>query len=424
MTVTIPVVVDTNPTALSDAATQMQAQITRLEAEIAAQQAALNRLDEKWKGTAAAAAQARGKAMLTRQTNLKKQLTKAKAALSSAGTNLTALRTEIVNMVKQAISLGGLVAGDGTVTASPFSQLLTPKVAGKYTEILHGLLAQFDRIDQATAAELQAASSETGAGGASQAGLGGEDSPYKWTDKDLYRGDPSANDIGQNALGDCYLVAAMGALAEADPQRIKNKISFNPETGEFDVTLWDGKEWRHVPVTQADIDANMAARGGSNVDEKDPTQINQQGALWPAVIESAYGKLKAPDQNLLTGIGQGGKSGTAFEALTGNRGTTLLPKQEWFRTLNIDQQVSQALRDHQPVVISTSDQAGKAGLVPNHVYTVLGIDGAGSDAMVTVRNPWGGDGAVRTLRLGDLVGSGWSGAIGNSPMDGVTIGGY
>ncbi|OLO99621.1 hypothetical protein BVU76_24670 [Mycolicibacterium porcinum] len=216
----------------------------------------------------------------------------------------------------------------------------------------------------------------------------------------------------------------MGALADADPERIKNKITFNPETGEFDVTLWDGKEWRHIPVTQADIDANMAASGGSDVDTDDPTQVNHQGALWPAVIESAYGKLKAPDQNLFTGIGQGGKSGTALEALTGNRGTTLLPKQEWFRTLNIDQQVSQALRNHQPVVISTSDEAGKAGLVPNHVYTVLGIEGAGSEAMVTVRNPWGGDGAVRTLRLGDLVGSGWSGAIGNSPMDGVTIGGY
>lgn len=422
MTVTIPVVIDTNPTALSDAATHMQAQVTRLEAEISAQQAALNRLAEKWKGTAAAAAQARAKEMLTRQTNLKKQLNKAKAALSSAGTNLTALRTEILNTVKQAISLGGLVAGDGTVTPSPFSQLLTPKVAKKYTDILHGLLVQFDRIDQATAAEIKASSGETGAGGASQAGLDAEDSPYKWTDKDLYRGDPSSNDIGQNALGDCYLVAAMGALADADPQRIKNKINFNPETGEFDVTLWDGKEWRHVPVTQADIDANIAAQGGSGVDMDDPTQVNHQGALWPAVIESAYGKLKAPNKNLLPGIGQGGQTSTAMEALTGNRGTSIDPSQEWYRTLNIDQQISQALQTHQPVVLSTTDHPGSTGLIGNHAYTVVGITGTGSEAQVTVRNPWEGDDKAKTVRLGDLVGSGWSGATGDAPVANVNIG--
>ncbi|WKG02335.1 C2 family cysteine protease [Mycolicibacterium sp. HK-90] len=396
--------------------------MTRLDAEIAAQQAALDRLGEKWKGTASDAAQAHAKAMLTRQISLKNQLAKTQAALSSAGTNLTALRTEILNMVKQAISVGGLVAGDGTVTPSPFSSLLTPQVAKKYTDILHGLLTQFDRIDQATAAEIQANSGEAGTGAASQAGIGGEDSPYKWTDKDLYRGNPSSADIGQNALGDCYLVAAMGALADADPERIKNKISFNPETGEFDVTLWDGNEWRHVPVTQADIDANMAAQGGSGLDTDDPTQINHQGALWPAVIESAYGKLKAPGQNLLPGIGQGGQTSAAMEALTGNRGTSIDPSHEWYRTLNIDQQISQALQTHQPVVLSTPGNPGGTGLVGNHAYTVIGITGTGSEAQVTVRNPWDVDDKVKTVRLGDLVGSGWSGATGDGPVGNVNIG--
>ncbi len=37
------------------------------------------------------------------------------AALRSGGTNLTALRTQILSLMSQAAALGGLVSDDGTV---------------------------------------------------------------------------------------------------------------------------------------------------------------------------------------------------------------------------------------------------------------------------------------------------------------------
>lgn len=111
-----------------------------------------------------------------------------------------------------------------------------------------------------------------------------------------------------------------------------------------------------------------------------------------------------------------------MEALTGNRGISIDPSQEWYRTLNIDQQISQALQTHQPVVLSTTGNPGNTGLVGNHAYTVIGITGTGSEALVTVRNPWDVDDKVKTVRLGDLVGSGWSGATGDGPVGNVNIG--
>ncbi|MGB3476622.1 MAG: DUF4226 domain-containing protein [Mycobacterium sp.] len=256
--------------------------------------------------------------------------------------------------------------------------------------------------------------------------LGGQ---HRWTDKDLYPHDPSAADVKQDSVGDCYLDATMGAIANANPQWIKDRIQFDDQTGTFDVTLWDGQEWKHIGVTQADIDTDIKHNGASWLDNGRP-----DAALWPTVLESAYAKLKYPDRDLAdalgndVGIGQGGYAKDALEALTGNRGTVINPENVWFTNQHIDQAISGALADHQPVTISTTPEG--APLAQSHVYVVEGISGTGSDAMVTLRNPWETNigtpidtpDALVTVRLGDLIGSGLPGPLGTHPMSGVNIG--
>lgn len=256
--------------------------------------------------------------------------------------------------------------------------------------------------------------------------LGGQ---HRWTDKDLYPHDPSAADVKQDSVGDCYLDATMGAIANANPQWIKDRIQFDDQTGTFDVTLWDGQEWKHIGVTQADIDTDIKHNGASWLDNGRP-----DAALWPTVLESAYAKLKYPDRDLAdalgndVGIGQGGYAKDALEALTGNRGTVINPEAVWFTNQHIDQAISGALADHQPVTISTTPEG--APLAQSHVYVVEGISGTGSDAMVTLRNPWETNigtpidtpDALVTVRLGDLIGSGLPGPLGTHPMSGVNIG--
>jgi hypothetical protein len=252
---------------------------------------------------------------------------------------------------------------------------------------------------------------------------------HNYTDKDLYPHDPTAADIHQDQIGDCYFDATAGAIANANPQWIKDRIHYDDKTGTFDVTLWDGHQWKHLPVTQDDIQTDIAQHGASWLDNGQP-----KAALWPSVLESAYAKMKYPDRNLedalgKTGIGKGGYAQDAMEALTGNRGTNINPQNVWFTNQHIDQDITTALANHQPVTISTTPHG--TPLAQSHVYVVEGITGTGSDAQVTLRNPWETNigtpintpGPLVTVRLGDLIGSGPPDPFGGThPMSDVTIG--
>ncbi len=174
-------------------------------------------------------------------------------------------------------------------------------------------------------------------------------------------------------------MATMGAIAHADPQRIKDRISYNPQTGEFDVTLWDGKQWRHVPVTQADIDANIAAKGGSGVD-------NYPDGGQAAVARGARVGLRQDARQGSEGH-RTWPGAHAMEALTGNDGKWVIPATEWFTTQHIDTQITEALQSHQPVTVSTSLFTGD--LAATHVYAVEGITGTGSDADGDAAQPVG-----------------------------------
>ena len=411
MTATISLVAASRPEGLLEAAGRQAISIAAINSQIGVQQGAVTQLGAGWESSAATAARARAEKDPARQRQLVGRLATMSAAMRSGGTNLTALRTQILSLMSQAASLGGLASDDGTVRPMGGNSLITPALAAAYTTTLKSLLNQFDAVDQSKAQALNTAFAPA------------PQTPppaFKWTGEDLYKGEPSGEDIDQDGVGDCYLMATMGAIAHADQQRIKDRISYNPQTGEFDVTLWDGKQWRHIPVTQADINANIAAKGGSGVDTGDPTNPNRSAAMWPAVIEAAYAQMKQPGKGLQPI--ERGLAPTAMEALTGNDGKWVIPATEWFTTQHIDSQITGALQSHQPVTLSTSLFTGD--LAATHVYAVEGITGTGSDATVTMRNPWGADDgpAVIQMRLGDLIGTNPLGGLGLGPTAMINIG--
>lgn len=250
----------------------------------------------------------------------------------------------------------------------------------------------------------------------------------RWTDKNLYPHDPTAADIHQDGIGDCYLAATIGAVAHANPQWIKDRIHYNEQTTNFDVTLWNGHEWHQIAVTQQDIQTNIDHRGASWLDNGAP-----HAPVWPSVLENAYAKMNHPNDNLGhaldQGIGQSGLAPDAMQALTGNRGMNIDPEKVWFTRQQLDQSITEALTNHQPVTISTSTEASLP-LVAPHSYIVEGITGSGSDAQLTLRNPWEsnpGDpqNPMVTVRLGDVIGSGLTGGLdgfGHHPVSRINIG--
>jgi hypothetical protein len=234
---------------------------------------------------------------------------------------------------------------------------------------------------------------------------------YQFDASDLYgpSGNPSEQDIQQNSIGDCYFVATLGAVADQQPGRIKNAISFDPNTGNFNVRMYkpDGTAVT-IPVSQQDILDNKSRGGGSKLD-------NGGGPIWPAVMETAYAKMN--DGNWSDGlaqgynkIGAGGFGRDGMVAVTGSKGTDLVPANIWFFPTSLKSdilfnQVSAALAQGKAVTLSTDpEQSGQDGLVDNHVYIVDRIYKDASGAVkVELRNPWGNN-----LNAGE--GTNWSGA--------------
>ncbi len=231
-----------------------------------------------------------------------------------------------------------------------------------------------------------------------------------YTDKTLYAaGGPKASDIRQDAMGDCYFVATLAAVAQERPQAIRNAISFDAKTSTFSVKLYDsaGKA-QTIRVTQAEIANNVKRQGGSTMDNTGKT-----GPSWPAVMETAYAKMH--DSNPKNGLNEGYKAivnggwpADAMRAVTGNAGTEAKFSQGLFETRGaaLDRygsQIDAALKADKPVTawsVPERDSRGiidklmggaipQDGLADNHVYSVQSISkDARGDWQVTLRNPW------------------------------------
>jgi hypothetical protein len=401
-----------------------------------------------WQGEAFDAATERAAADKVKVGTVGDQLREGASVARQGASDISAAQSRLRYLVEDAQDAGFDVYDDYTVESrqtvvTAAEQAALQAEAESYANEIYGSATQLVAADQQVGAGVAAAVGPVGELSFDEGGPRGplpEDSgdpKHRWTDKDLYPHDPTAADVDQKTIGDCYLDATMGAIANANPQWIKDRIHYDDATGNFDVTLWDGHEWKHIPVTQDDINTDLAMNGSSWVNNGQPN-----APLWPSVLESAYAKMKFPNESLGdalsnkegVGIGQGGYARDAMEALTGNRGTNIDPQMVWLTNQHIDQSIAGALANHQPVTISTTPNG--APLKESHVYVVEGITGTGSDAQVTLRNPWENNSDTPshtsaptiTVRLGDLIGSGLptgdhpGGPFGDHPMSNVNIG--
>lgn len=218
----------------------------------------------------------------------------------------------------------------------------------------------------------------------------------RFTEQDLYgrSGRPQARDIRQDDINDCYFLAPLGGLARAQPQRVQDAIRYDPENQAFQVTLYrpgaDGKpEAVTLDVGQADIQDNLARRGGSTVDN----QRGRDAPIWPAVMEIAYAELQAQgSQELNYAAIDMGHPSSALYALTGDPGENLEPDE--LRALGTDgayERIRAALAEGRPVTIGTFQEAPGAaqdGLMDPHMYMVEGIRRKGDEVLLDLRNPY------------------------------------
>jgi hypothetical protein len=219
------------------------------------------------------------------------------------------------------------------------------------------------------------------------------------------------SDVVQGGHKNCFLVAAMAAVAQSHPDPdawMKNAITINAD-GTYNVTFYDKQ-----------ADGSFKPRVVENVDGRlvNPASSDEKGEKWPAILEKAYaeayGTAPAP---VLYGFGDGGGHATqAMERLTGKPSEYKPMTSMTLNQLAAAHFSGQAIAaqthntatgpqapagpgpftpDPPPVLpgYSGNDYSGPGAPRPNdlspwHVYYVTGVDpGTG---MVQINNVWDG----------------------------------
>lgn len=190
-------------------------------------------------------------------------------------------------------------------------------------------------------------------------------------------------DVVQGRIGDCYLVAALAAMADTDSgRRAIDQAIRDTGDGTFTVTFADGEQ-----VT-VDDDFYIDGKG-----EEYYAHIadGAQAVLWAAVLEKAYAQKKGGFGDI-----EGGHPSEVFDALgLGGRNSTLdgISDAELLRILDSGQPVAFAASLDNP---NGFEYEGGDG---NHAFSVVETQvGASGEVYITMRNPWGTN---RGLQLQD-----------------------
>jgi hypothetical protein len=200
----------------------------------------------------------------------------------------------------------------------------------------------------------------------------------------LYVDGVSFDDVVQGSIANCYLVSAFSSVAQANPNLIKDAIKDNGD-GTFTVRFFElngGRGARPVFVT---VDSDVPAEAGTR-SKYGKARDASEG--WVTVLEKAYAQWKGGYE----AIGNGGRAGDVFEALTGRRAgwtsTSGTPATRVFAS------ISSTLAAGRPVTAGTHgkdsgvDYTG-TGVYAWHAYTVLGAKEEGGTKYIELRNPWG-----------------------------------
>jgi hypothetical protein len=190
-------------------------------------------------------------------------------------------------------------------------------------------------------------------------------------------GGPSVNDIDQNALGDCWLMASLGSMANDHPNAARSLVADFGD-GTYGVAL-GGKFYR--------VTGDLPTWSAASSDLKF-AGLGHDGSLWVALVEKAYASYRTgantyaslnngDPQDALKAYGET-SVGEHYYAV-GSNSTTLA------------NDVYTHWNAYQSCTICTGTVPNGSPLVGSHCYTVYSVnrDALGRVTSIIVRNPWG-----------------------------------
>ena len=146
---------------------------------------------------------------------------------------------------------------------------------------------------------------------------------YEAVNGPLFPEDPCADHVHQGALGDCFLLATAAAIAEKDPDLIREMMSDNGGTVSVRLYTDQGAEYVTVDKSIPMVTVNDPESG---LPVQRPPYV--RGALWVQMLEKAHAAKKGRYADLEGGTGAmaiGALLGVASESIDGVDSASPLP---------------------------------------------------------------------------------------------------
>ncbi len=217
-----------------------------------------------------------------------------------------------------------------------------------------------------------------------------------FSDRPLFADDgPSVDDIDQNALGDCYFMSSMGAMALANQNAVYQTV-VDLGDGTYAVRFGGDQFYR--------VDADLPTSGPSSWAPV-YAGLGVDNSLWAAICEKAYTHYRE-GANTYASI-EGGWGYEALAALNAT-GTGSNDIDSYSSGQSILNDIADRFEDGLAVTCGFIGVPAGSPVVDDHSYTVTGInrDASGRVISVTLRNPWGPfarGGTFVTMTGGDLI---------------------
>lgn len=219
--------------------------------------------------------------------------------------------------------------------------------------------------------------------------------------------DIDPNDVAQNQLGDCWLLAGLQAVAASNPSAIRNMIQ-KVSPGKWKVTFHFPKTGGGFKNESVVVDAKVPVykAGGKPMFAQTGDVKGSKKELWALLIEKAYAKTQGSYAKI-----KGSKhpqEHRVLEMITGKTQKEIHPnKMTADKVLALFSSAMTAQKGVTLASITKSNaNAAAAGthnpkIVLNHGYSLLAVHSKART--VDLRNPWGPKYDAMGLKIEDVV---------------------
>jgi len=189
----------------------------------------------------------------------------------------------------------------------------------------------------------------------------------------LFTDGPQYSDIRQGSLGDCYYLATLASLADADPSTIRHAIRPLPD-GTYLVRFY-----RNGSPVYVRIDADLPVTSGGSLVY---ARLSATGEMWVPLMEKAYAWFRT-GANAYASIELGWLDEAYASFGHGSLTTyTFAPDAVLYAALSTGRAAAES-------------RVGASGpIIASHAYAVMAAFNADGAQYVQVYNPWGTDGTM------------------------------